>query len=625
MEYKVEKLSVTDLPRSEQQVLEQLYGGQMAENRGYSPNHIIYVRQLTPVEAGLFEQQKSFQPVGAFVQNLYKLRGRLLPTNFNRALHMMVNECEALRTNYCSMGNRIMAVVLQERRHIASVVYRNLEGVAGEDLDATLRRIMDADLRQGFDVRHDSLVRFSIFHTTQDEYAILVTAVQALLTNFDVRQLFARALGTSWQANKTVSEAALAQFPTIAAPVRAYWTKMLGNFPQNCRIPQSGKTSIAVPQHRTYLTHVPAPILSDIRSRAKDNKRMLMSILQTAWGILLLLENKCRDVGYCLRVPRRERGEDLLNCLPSLVPIRLQVQSEDLTVQELVNKIFQQFVISQPYAALGRADINKIMGQQKENFDHFLDFCDFFGETQSFSTTAGSAGGQLVLQNFWDGRDSKLGISFRQEENQLIMSLQYDERAFTQDNIEVLVKDYLQVLQQILTDWNLSFESFMERLHARLQGDKTANTEKLENRAILQNYLFRLNLFQELDKGFIQRFMEYAKLDVLFEGDRIADQDMSDKLVFLASGRVSRSMEMGDGWYYTLDIQKEGSWLNELVLLPDRQGNQAIEVLTEQAVILTIPLTAIQTIMETTPLLSQSIIRYVIRQMEKYQRLWIQS
>ena len=119
--------------------------------------------------------------------------------------------------------------------------------------------------------------------------------------------------------------------------------------------------------------------------------------------------------------------------------------------------------------------------------------------------------------------------------------------------------------------------------------------------------------------------MEYAKLDVLFEGDRIADQDMSDKLVFLASGRVSRSMEMGDGWYYTLDIQKEGSWLNELVLLPDRQGNQAIEVLTEQAVILTIPLTAIQTIMETTPLLSQSIIRYVIRQMEKYHNDRLQS
>jgi len=88
---------------------------------------------------------------------------------------------------------------------------------------------------------------------------------------------------------------------------------------------------------------------------------------------------------------------------------------------------------------------------------------------------------------------------------------------------------------------------------------------------------------------------------------------------------VARSIELGDGWYYTLDIQKEGSWLNETAMLPDRKSELALEVLTERAVILTIPLNKAQTIMEKTPLMARSIIQYVIRQMEKYQRLWIQS
>ncbi|MBE6084991.1 MAG: hypothetical protein E7203_05895 [Selenomonas ruminantium] len=626
MEYKMEKYSVTDLPLNEQNVLEQLYGGQMAENQGYSPNHILYVRELTPAEKGLFMNCTAFQPVGVMVQNLYKIRGKLLPPHFNRALHKMVEECDAMRMNYCSVGKRILAVVFQERRSIASVVYRSLEGMDEDELDATLRRIMDADLRQGIDVRYGCLMRFSIFHTQNDEYAVLVTAVQAVLTEFDVRELFARAMGLKWEGSGQKAAPAMVQMDSLAAPVREYWQKMLGNFPQNCRIPQYGKTGVSVPRHRAYLAHLPAPILSDLRRQARDNKRMMMSILHTAWGILLLHENKCQDVGFCLRVPRREKGADGQSRIPSLVPMRLQLENDELTVQELVNKLFQQFLISQPYAALGRSDIESIVGRQKGIFDHFLDFCDFLHESQSFGKALGAVDGELILQNFWDGRDSKLSMAFRQEENQLSISLQYDEGFFNQEKIEILVKDYLQVLQQMLTDWNLPMSAFRERLGSRLQrvvADTAA--EKLDSRAVLQDYLSRMSLFKEMDRGLIQRFMEQARLEVYFEGDRLAGPELDGQLVFLGVGRVARSIELGDGWYYTLDIQKEGSWLNETAMLPDRKSELALEVLTERAVILTIPLNKAQTIMEKTPLMARSIIQYVIRQMEKYQRLWIQS
>lgn len=624
MDYNVAKMNVADLPFSEQNVLEQIYGAQASGAQGYSPNHIVYVRELTPAEAGLFSQSSMMRPVGSMMQNLYKIRGRLLPPHFNRALHTMVRECDALRLNYCPVGERVLAVVLQERRNIAPVVYRNLEHVDPDDLDATLRRIMDADMRQGFDVRHGILLRFSVFHTKGDEYAVLVTGVQAMMTNFDVRQLFAKALGLKGPA-KTVKEDSLGQLAALAAPVRDYWVKMLDKFPHDCRIPQYEKKSKVAAGQGAYLAHVPSPVLSELRERAKDNKRMLVSILQTAWGVLLQRENACRDVGFCLLVPRRQQENSSMGSAPSLVPVRVQVQDK-LTVQELVNKVFQQFVISQPYAALGRGDIESIMGQQRGAFDHFLDFCDFFCEPQAFAEVPGSVEGQLVLQNFWDGRDSRLGIGFRQEENQLILSLQYDEGGFDQQSIEELVRNYLLVLQQMLTDWNLDYEAFMERLGTRLQGERAAvTTDKLGSRASLQNYLSRLTLLQEFDSGLIQLFMEYVQPRVVFEGDRIDETEMGGKLVFLVSGRVARSMEMGDGWYYTLDIQKENSWLNEMVMLPDSKTHLSLEVLTEQAVILTIPLIAVVKIMEKTPLLSKSIIQHVIRQMEIYQRLWIQS
>ena len=621
----MEKYTVAELPLDEQNVLEQLYGGQMNENQGYSPNHILYVRELTTAEEGLFTNCTSFQPLGVLVQNLYKIRGRLLPPHFNRALYKMVEECDALRLNYCSVGKRILAVVFQERRVLAPVVYRNLEGIEEDELDATLHRIMDADLRQGIDVRHGCLMRFSIFHTHNDEYAVLVTAVQAVLTDFDVRKLFVRALGLKWEESAQPANGAMMQKSAMAAPVREYWKKILGNFPQNCRIPKYGKTSIPVPRHRAYFTHLPAPILSDLREKAKDKKSMLMAILQTAWGLFLLQENGCRDVGFCLRVPRREKGADGQSRIPSLVPLRLQVENDNVTIQEIVNKLFQQFVISQPYAALGRSDIESLMGKQKGIFDHFLDFCDFHYESHSFEKAPGAVDGQLILQKFWDGRDNKLSIAFHHEEHQLAISMQYDERFFDRERIEILVKEYLQVLQQMLTDWNLPIGVFQERLGNRLERVENSVTERVDSRAVLQDYLSRITLFKELDRGFIQRFMEYARLDVYFEGDRLAGKDLDGQMVFLGMGRVARSIELGDGWYHTLDIQKEGGWLNETVLLPDRKGDMALEVLTERAVILTVPLDKAHIIMDQTPLMPKCVIQYVIRQMEKYQRLWIQS
>lgn len=618
------KLHVADLSEPERNVLEQLYGGQVSDGQGYSPNHIVYVRELSAIEKSLFSHAVTIQPVGAILQNLYKLKGKLSPARFTRAVNQLTAAEDALRLNYCSVVGRLLAVVLKERQQSTPVVFRNIEGVDGEELDATLRRIMDADLRQGFDCRNGCLVRFSVLRTSQDEYAVLVTAIQAVLTNFDVQQVFALAMDLPWKDSRVEMLAVQNQSYTVAASVRDYWRKILDHFPQNCQIPQYVSGMGKSHKQRAYVARVPANILSDLRLRARSNKRMLMSILQTAWGFLLQAENDCQDAGYCLLVPRREQADCSLGDIPSLVPVRLQVQGNP-TVQELVTKAFQQFVISQPYANMGREDIEEILGQENEAFDHFLNFCDFFCESRSFNEVAGTSTGKLVMQNSWDGRDSKLGISFRLENHQLIFTMLYDDGNFPRRNMELLVQKYLLVLQQMLTDWNVPYADFRVRLQQRLQMEVEDGNTDSQNRAVLQNYLSRLTLLQECDRGMIQLFMDHAKLSMRFEGDRIAEEEIEENLIFLVSGRVARSIETGDGWYYTLDIQKENGWLNETVLLPERKSRMAAEVLTEQAVILTVTLPSANLILEKSPLLAKNIIKHISKQMEKYQRLWIQS
>jgi CRP-like cAMP-binding protein len=74
-----------------------------------------------------------------------------------------------------------------------------------------------------------------------------------------------------------------------------------------------------------------------------------------------------------------------------------------------------------------------------------------------------------------------------------------------------------------------------------------------------------------------------------------------------------------------LDIRVETSWINELALLPDRKCHLSAEVLTEQVVLLMVPLSPLERLTEASPRLAQNIIQHTVRQLESYQKLWMQS
>ena len=86
-----------------------------------------------------------------------------------------------------------------------------------------------------------------------------------------------------------------------------------------------------------------------------------------------------------------------------------------------------------------------------------------------------------------------------------------------------------------------------------------------------------------------------------------------------------RSIEANDGWYKTLDIIKENGWINENVLSENRKTKMSAEILTEKAVLMTITLENMEQLLRNFPDVEYKILQHVLSQIEKYQRLWIQS
>ena len=613
---------VSELSPQQQSVLTSLYGPQPKASSGYSPNKILFCRELTEHERGLF-LRKSFLSPNFYVQALYKLKGNLVPLHFNRALHGMVNELEILRTNYCRTTEGVLAVVFQERREFPKVLYLNMEDMDAEDLDTGIRKAMEADMREGFDLQCGNLVRFSVFHTGAEEYAVLVTMAQAIMDRVDVRALFRSAMDRSFDLKGSApASSGAGGAPRLEASMREYWSKILSNLPQMPTVPYTTKARRPAYDQRTYRRRIPADIMSDLREKAKSNKMMLIAILQTAWAILLQENSERDDVFFCLLVPAKKDGE--AGGRFHMMPVRCKSE-EDLTVKNLASQQFQQIVVSQPYSCIDWEGIQELTGRKESLFDHFLSFYDFMTEEQDYSSIPATPEGALVTRNSWDSQGAQLGMYFRYEKQNVSFFFLYDDNRFLPNGARSLADRYVFLLQQMVTDWNLPFGAFMERLRQRLAMDGKTAAEREDYAAYLQDVLSRIRLFQQTEEGMLQTFRKDAYLETRFEGDRISGEEIETKMIFVARGRVARNIDLGDGWYNTLDILKDGDWVNESVVLPERKSKLSIEILTEEAELVFVPFPAARPFFENYPRLMVNVVRHLAQQMEKYQRLWMQA
>lgn len=595
-------------------------GGEQSNNL-YAQS-IRYVREISEFESERLFLSKTGRVEGAVVQELYKIKGNFTPIHVNLALRNYMEREDAMRLNYISVGGTLMAVVWSERKELPEIIYRNVLDEDEDEIETMLRKSMAANLRQEIDLQNGCLASFSVFHTAPDEYAIIVTVAQAILDELDIRNIF------RYLADRPLQEAqpqreAVDSMAAISASIQQYWQNLLQGLPLLPRLPHSlpteeVKESSEWGRTDSYLSYIPEVLLSDIWLRAKENRRMLMAILQMAWGFLLHMENNGRDVAYCLLVPPRKP-----NANNSMIPMRLHVE-DNQTVQELVDGAFRQFVVSQPYASLGRKAIMKLMEQAGGSANHFLDFGELLTEVVAYADVTATLEGNLVARNVWDGRDIRLGIRFRQEEDRLAMSFQYDSRYYTKEGIAALAKEYLFLLQHLLTQWEMPYEAFMDDVRKQWE-IKGANTVNAVSRQMLQRVLKQLPLLECCNAGGRQVFQRDAKLMVYFEGDRLHGSVLKEQLVYLVEGRVLRCIKTADGWYNMLDVKAKNSWLNEVDFLADEKTQGSVEILTDQALVLLIPRADVLGIMEKDPQWGQSLIQYMAEELGKFQRMWAQS
>ncbi len=604
-----------EITAEEKKVLEQIYG-KFVLDANYNKNQIDEVCELTAEENRFFERKNFISPHFC-VQTLYKIQGEILPMQFNRAVKSLVTEDENFRANFCNVGTRTVKIIFARREIIPEIVFRVLK-LDADELDETLIKIMEADRRLNFDIKRGNLIRFSVFRTAEDESAVLVTVSQLISQRFNVESFF----------NSIFSNTKYAKFepraevkpPQIENRVKEYWTDILKNLPAPPKVPFSKEISGKY-NEEIYRVKIPADILSDLRGKAQNNRVMLMTILQTAWGFLLQATNKNPDVFFCQLISNSKSAQ---NFSLNLMPVRLKV-SNSMTLENIVTQQFKQLVISQPYSFFDWQTIENLTSRRGNLFDNFLSFLDFSVDGKLYSQVEATPAGKIVEQNSWDSQGMKLGIYFQYNMQDLSISFRYDKNQFWAKAGERLANIYNLILRQILVYWHAPFAEFMENIRKVAADMSAKDVSQEDERKIINDFIYKNKILQSESTGATSILVENSKLLTRFEGDRIFGDILEKNLVFVVEGKLSRSLDTGDGWFNALDIIKAGGLLNESVFLEKRRAVISAEVLTEKATLLTIPLEIFESATRQNPALYKSVLQHVVSQMEKYQKLWLQS
>ena len=623
-------MKINELPEEEQRVLEQVYGSYCDNSKSARQNRIAEIYELSDDERWFFKHKRFISPY-LFQQTLYKVQGNILPLRLNSTIHRVMEQTEILRCNYCSVGNRTVRVVFRTRDELPLPMYRSLMEVNPEEIDGALKTVMEADMRKPFDLREGNLVRFSVFRTGEAECAVLVTAAKLIADRLDVHALLKITDSTGEPGDisgiviKDVRHSGI-WTDSITLSIRDYWKKVLCDFPSCPRLPYRRKSRGGRYRQSFHRLLIPKDILSELKRKARTNRRMLLAILSTAWGLLLQSDNPGLEISLCMLVPASKKGiySSTSSGAFNIIPTRLTIK-EGMTVQNLVNAQFQQFVISSPYACFDWSRLQDISGFNGISFNHSLSFLDFLEEGEGYRECEALPEGKAVSRTVWDAHGMPLGIYFHYVEGMVSMNFLYDGEQFFEYGIESLANQYKLMLEQMLLKWDSSLGSLLERFASRvdlMQNDVQAKQESV--RAMTREFLYQLP-FLEGSSDIVDALVEAGAVVTKYLGDRISGEEIDSQGIFVMEGKLARYMDAGDGWFNLLNLVKKNSMLNEMVLLGKRQSNISAEVLSDRVTLFELSLDKFNDILMGDAAFKNRIFQHVLKELERYQRMWVKS
>ncbi len=569
---------------------------------------IEIVEPVEEKERGLF-----FADVPAFnfhIQTLYKFAGDLEPSRLKDEIQRMIASEERLRTNYCLFNGELYRVVLSAGGDGPNIICQDLSHLEPEELDLTLERILKADMHQEFDLQGGPLFRIYSFRTGTGEYAVLLTISKLIASWFNMGRLLRRVGKNADSPEDMESVNSCDKFDVADND----------SFSEE-QITDQSIQDLPLPYERTprgeycqviYHKSLPGNISSGLLRFMSGSRTLLLAALETAWGLLLMENGSCEDC--CVPLLLSDSGDKSGSFYMLSVCLR---KNADVSIEHTVEEQADQ--IAQKTKAARKSGGNR-------PYSHFLSFYDFFAERASYSAAVASPQGNIIARNLWAASGVKLGVYFRWSGNRISMDFVYDKSRFKPYSLEIISQKYLQILQKMLFDWKQPVADFSGSLPVSDTENEVRRSSDVKEglRGSLYDAIAGLSFMKGVQTVTLCRDVANPKRIIYLKDKNIPRTEMEENFIFLVKGMVVRSISTGGELYNFLDTRNADSWLNESILIPKKKSRLSIEIVSEEAVCLLIPVAEMNRLMNDEPHIMKRMLLYAVSEMEKYQRFWTQ-
>ena len=612
-----------EISRSDLAVITQKYKDQVQD---------IY--DLAPGQKWMFHK-KSNNRSAFFLQMLLKTEMKLKPIDFRRRVNEVCKNNETLRFAYVYRGlKKPYCVCLKDRS--AEISFENLSEVDEKDVDPMLEKYCDADIRRGFDLEKDPLLRIHIYKLKkEDNYAIMIsqphinsdgTSIGILIKDLFIDYVLnidQKSLAGGRSGYKSI---AVSQNSADINKELDYWKKYLSGLTEDITLPGMQKSSGEF-NETVYIHSFPPALSESLKAASKKYKTTTYNIMQAAWGIMLNRITGRQDIVFGAITSGRDARVFQSLSIPGgfvkVIPVRLRI-SDDMMFGNVVKALQKDFAWSMENSHCSVDQISEAIGRRNDLFNHVLN-CHNFEGNQSFSKDGGGLPGfKIVGASVYDNLSEDLAVYIRTEGDRVILGMGYNASVFSRETIQLYAESFSEVLQQILFRDNdtaigdigridVSTFEYMARLH---------QCEELKKTMLLKKHpVFECAKWDDL-----MSTVHNARINTLLAADILYNEkEVVNELHILIEGTAVVKAATNGGWMNPLKVCGPGALIGMSGLFKGKRSSFKVVINSDKATVLSIPFSDLKVLMEKYPSIWEAITEQIYAEGTKFLKLWLNT
>ncbi|WP_303838809.1 condensation domain-containing protein, partial [Ruminococcus flavefaciens] len=344
------------------------------------------IYSLTPLQEGLLFHYLMESDSSAYViQNVFNVYNVLDFEHIKQALSLLTTKYQALRTMF--VYEKVKApcqVVLKERA--AECEYVDLSGA--EDSEEQCAELIKSDVKRGFDLKNDTLLRVKYVKLSGSLYKLIFTTHHIITDGWCNSILFSDFFsyyemlcsGSSYNSildkivEKKKSTKDFGDYikwleKQNTQKAKDYWEDLLEGYECDCQIASFGKKEMTDEKMRVLTKALSNDTTVRLKEISEKAESTINVVAETAVGLLLQKYNRSDDVVFGKVVSGRDADvseiENMVGLFINTIPVRIKT-SETTTISEIIADVQKQGIESSRFDFCSLADIQKrtILGSE---------------------------------------------------------------------------------------------------------------------------------------------------------------------------------------------------------------------------------------------------------------------